>query len=376
MPRRLQSLKKFGRRQVIMEKIQLQSLCIAPAETIKEAMHCLNKTGRRILFVVEKSSGRLLGTLTDGDIRRGLLHGLGFGDSAAKVMHQSFYAMPSSMPFLHQKANELMTEQKFDHVPIVNEHGVLVDVISREDLSKMEPKKERIAYENRVVIMAGGRGTRLDPVTRILPKPLVPVGNKPMLEHIMERFNTRGFSRFIYTLNYKKEYIKLFLKEFKSPYMIEWVEESDFLDTAGSLALLHDKLKETFFVINCDSLIDVDFEDVLRWHRQEQATITIVGCHKEVSVPFGVLQCQNGCLESIVEKPVHNVTINTGLYVIEPSVLELIPVGEPMPMNLLISRAIQRAKVTVYPIHDGWLDLGQWDEYKNSISRLGEGEYV
>lgn len=325
------------------------------------------------MFVVDEHSA-LIGTMTDGDIRRGLLHGMGFGDSVTKTMCQNFCKLSSHTASFHERAKALMIEQTIESIPVVNELGAIVDVISWRDVFDVPPKKERREYPNQVVIMAGGRGTRLDPFTRILPKPLVPVGNKPVVELIMERFNTYGFSHFIYTLNYKKEYLKLFLRELQSLYTIDWIEEEDFLDTAGSLSLLKDKLNETFFVINCDSLIDVDFEEVLRWHLQEKAMITIVGCHKEVHVPFGVLKCENGSLQSIIEKPVHDVIINTGLYVIEPSALHLIPCGEPLAMDVLIQRATKQAKVSVYPIQEGWLDLGQWKEYRNAISKLEGNE--
>lgn len=352
-----------------MEQLVLQSLFISPHASIKQGMQQLSDTARRILFVVDEFK-KLLGTITDGDIRRGLLNGVSFGDSIEKVMFQQFFSLPSDMPVHKEEAKRVIKEQNLEHIPILNEAGVIIDVISRVDLFGGSQTKERKMYSNPVVIMAGGKGTRLDPFTKVLPKPLVPVGDKPVIELIMERFYKFGFSHFIYTLNYKKEYLKLFLKEFQSPYTIEWKEETDFLDTAGSLALFNDKLKESFFVINCDSLIDIDFEDVLRWHQHEGAAITVVGCHKEVCVPFGVLQCQDGCLKSIIEKPIHDMAINTGLYVIEPSVLTLIPPGKSMAMNVLIDRIIQQKKVTVYPIRNGWFDIGQWNEYRNTIQKL------
>jgi NDP-sugar pyrophosphorylase family protein len=218
--------------------------------------------------------------------------------------------------------------------------------------------------------MAGGKGSRLDPFTRVLPKPLIPVGNKPIIEAIMERFARCGFNRFLYTLNYKKEYLKLFLKEASLPYTMEWVEEDDFLGTAGSLSLLKDKLTETFFVTNCDSLLDVDFEAVLRWHREHGAAITIIGCHNEFRIPFGVLEMSRGKLTKLIEKPVHDVMINTGVYIMEPQVISYLSDRKQTDFDELLKLLPKKDKVTVYPVYEGWLDIGQWEEYRKSLSKL------
>jgi len=352
-----------------MDLDQFKTLLIAPSASIKEAMVVLNETGREILFVQEPD-GRLVGTVTDGDIRRGLLGGSHFHEAVRLVMCEDFISLSVSETVLSGEMKHLIEERSIGLIPVLDEGGRVVRIISTADIMHVSGAKQVKQYSNPVVIMAGGKGTRMDPFTRILPKPLVPIGEKPIVQHIMDKFVQQGFSNFIYTLNYKKEYIKLFLQELQGEYSIDWIEEPTFLDSAGSLSLLREKLIEPFFVINCDSLFDVNFEDILSWHRAEEAVMTIVGCHKEVHVPFGVLKCEGGSLQSIEEKPVHDVTINTGLYVMHPRVFDHLDHMEPVPMNVLIDRVMEEHKVTMYPIKEGWLDAGQWKEYQDTVKQL------
>ncbi|TAN45243.1 MAG: CBS domain-containing protein [Nitrospirae bacterium] len=355
-----------------MEREKLNSLLVSPDKTIKQAMQILTLTSEKILFVVD-SKEKLLGTLTDGDIRSGLINGLDFSETIDKVMNIEFISLGIDEPGMREKARTRMVENKIEQVPVIDEKGKIIDIFLWTDiLGEKRVSKPAKLLGNQVVIMAGGKGTRLDPFTKILPKPLIPVGNRAIIELIMEKFYFSGFHRFIYTLNYKKEYIKLFLKENSLPYDISWIDEDEFLGTAGGLSLLRDKIADTFFVTNCDSLISVDFNDVLNWHKNHKAMMTVVGCHNEVRIPFGVLQFSNGKLERIMEKPVHDVIINTGVYVIEPHVLSMIPEGQHMDMNQLIDKAAQEGVVAVYPIYDGWLDIGQWEEYRKSLEKMGD----
>lgn len=353
-----------------MDKVKLQTLLIKKSVSLKKAMYQLGETAEKILFVVDDQNV-LLGTVTDGDIRRGLLNGLSFSENTEKVMRKEFISLRLGTVDLYEHAKKIMVKNKIEHIPILNDRNVIIDAILWTDLFGVNYLKKKEKYSNQVVVMAGGKGSRLAPFTKILPKPLIPLGDKPIIEIIMEKFYQYGFYNFIYTLNYKKEYIKLFLKEAGFHFNVEWVEEDDFSGTAGSLYLLKDRLTDAFFVTNCDSILNADFEDILKWHKQQNASLTIVGCHKEVKVPFGVLEINNGSLQNIIEKPIYDVTINTGVYVLEPSVIALIPGGKYMDMDTLIKAVSQKGKVTVYPIHDGWLDIGQWEDYRESIEKLG-----
>ena len=353
-----------------MDKGKLKSLLIEPDTSIKGAMQKLSETSERILFVVNKME-KLLGTVTDGDIRTALINGSDFSQPIRKVMFKRFIAVSQGTPDIRKAVRQLMIKNKIEQIPVLDENGIITDVYLWTDLlGERRFAGEGEIHENTVVVMAGGKGTRLDPFTRILPKPLIPIGNKPIIELIMESFYQYGFHRFIYSLNYKKEYIKLFLKENKSSYNVSWVEEDEYMGTAGSIALLKNKVKETFFVTNCDSLLSVDYQDVLKWHRENKAAMTIIGCHNEVKIPFGVLQFNNGILEKILEKPVHDMIINTGVYIMEPKVISYMARKKRMDMNELIEILVKKEKVVIYPIYGGWVDIGQWEEYKKSVEQF------
>jgi len=354
-----------------MDKTKLKSLLIAPDMTIKQAMKQLSDGGGKILFVVDKNE-KLIGTVTDGDIRRGIIKGYGFSERIESLMKREFLSIKVDMQDKEEYVKSLILKTKIEQIPVLDGNGIIVDVILWTDIlaGKKQLRANKL-HSNRIVIMAGGKGTRLDPFTKIFPKALIPIGNKPVIEIIMERFFQYGFHKFIYTLNYKKEYLKLFLKENNFPYCIDWVEEEDYLGTAGSLALLRDKITETFFVVNCDSLLDIDFQEILNWHKEHKAAMTIVGCHNEVKIPFGVLQLSDGRLEKILEKPAHDVIINTGVYVMESHIISYISEGSQIDMNKLIDIVAKKEKISVFPIYGGWFDIGQWDEYKKSIGKLG-----
>lgn len=354
-----------------MEKSELQHILIFPDTTIKQAMQKLNETAKKILFVVDEEN-KMLGTLTDGDIRRALIYGSGLIECVKGILSEKYVSIPADTPDIQERVKSLMLEFTVEQVPVLDEQGRIVDVYLWTDfLDTGEHAQAKPLRDNPVVIMAGGIGTRLDPFTKILPKPLIPINNKPVIEHIMDAFYRCGLHKFIYTLNYKKEYIKLFLQENAFPYEVDWVEENDFLGTAGGLSLLKGKIHDTFFLTNCDVLMEVDYVDVLDWHRKQNAAMTLIGCHNEVRIPFGVLQLSDGRLREIVEKPVHDLIINAGVYVIEPRVIEYISDNTRLDINELIEVVMRKEKVSVYTISDGWFDIGRWEEYRKTVRMLG-----
>jgi len=359
-----------------MNKERLKTLCIRPDASLKTAMQKLTDTAERILLVVN-GHNKLEGTISDGDVRRGIVSGLSLASPVSRVVERHFLRLHAGAQDLDRQAKQLMTKNKIGQIPVVNESGEATDLLLWTDLlGNGKVKKSYRIHDNTVVIMAGGKGTRMDPFTKILPKPLIPVGDKPIIEIIMERFAIHGFHKFVYTLNYKKEYILLFLKENQYPYDIDWVIEDRFLGTAGSLALLKQRLKKPFFVINCDSLLDINFDEVMRWHKHSKAAMTIVSCYNEIQIPFGVLEMSHGRLKRILEKPTHDVMINTGAYIIEPRLLSYLTDGKAMDMDEFIRRVARREKITAYPIASGWLDIGRWDEYRNSLKHIGGVDVV
>ncbi|OPX98266.1 MAG: Glucose-1-phosphate cytidylyltransferase [Syntrophorhabdus sp. PtaB.Bin006] len=350
-------------------KTPLHDLTIQENLSIKDALQKLDQTAERTILVMDQQQ-QLIGTVSDGDIRRYILRGNSLCNPVSSVCNTNPIVVFDDNLDMEQ-VKKIFLDKKIELIPVIDANRHIVNYITWSMAFADHHKRSVDSVTSPVIIMAGGKGARLDPFTRILPKPLIPIGNKPVIEVIMEKFHQHGFYRFFYTLNYKKEYLKLFLKESSFPYSIEWVDEDRFLGTAGGLALLKNKIDDTFFVTNCDSILETDFLKVLEWHKEHHAAMTIVGCYNEIKIQFGVLELSNSHLKRMSEKPVHDVIINTGVYIMEPHVVSYIPDGEPMDMNVLIDLLIKREKVAVYPIYGGWFDIGQWEEYKNTVDKLG-----
>ncbi|MEW6600339.1 MAG: nucleotidyltransferase family protein [Nitrospirota bacterium] len=359
-----------------MDKDRIKLSFISSDYTIKQAINRLNETGHRILFVTDTGE-RLTGTVTDGDIRRGIINGIQLTDAVSGIMNTKFFSIKADSPDKTREAERVMQKHLISHIPVLDGSGRISDVISWIDCLGHQTTPQRQAgeiFENAVVIMAGGKGTRLDPFTKILPKPLVPLRDKPIIEHIMDRFFVNGFSRFVLIVNYKKEMIKSYFSDTRLPYTIEFVDEAEFSGTAGGLSLLRNKIDSTFIVTNCDTILEGEFSDFFKWHRDHNNLLTIIGSHKEIEVPYGVLNMNNGLLLDIDEKPRIDLFINTGTYIFEPSLLDHIAPGERIDMDKFIDKvkAADKERVGVYPHWGGWLDLGQWDEYRKSLKKIGE----
>lgn len=354
-----------------MKAEEIRKLLIAPHLSLKDAMKMLSSVTSKILFVTDDSDV-LVGSLTDGDVRRAILNGMGFDKPVSGIMcTKPRFVRRSNKSFAGIAKRHILNE-RIQGVPVLDDADRISDILFWFDFFEEHPHEVSAfrSVANPVVIMAGGKGERLDPFTRILPKPLIPFGDNTIIERIMSNFQKNGFSRFILTLNYKKELIKMYFSENVMPHKIDYVDESEYLGTAGSLSLLKGKINKTFFVSNCDVILEHNFKNILLWHKNEKALITLIGCHKEMVVPYGALEVEDGKLKSISEKPIFDMIINTGIYVLEPKVLELISSNEKLDMNELIERAMDHGKVTIYPVYGGWFDLGQWKEYKDSLYLL------
>ena len=221
--------------------------------------------------------------------------------------------------------------------------------------------------------MAGGKGTRMEPFTKILPKPLVPIHEKPIIEHIIERFSHVGCLDFHITVNYKAQILKAYFEESEEEYSVNFVEEEAPLGTAGSLRFLSNKLNQPFFVTNCDIIIKADYENIYKFHKEGKYDVTLVASTKEYIIPYGTCKLNdNGHLSHIDEKPSYNFLINTGLYILNPEVLKLVPKNKFFHITHLIENAKNKGlKIGVYPIDDSlWIDIGQWTEYKNVVNNF------
>ena len=344
------------------KKKQIDQITISRHKTILEGIQQLNDTASQILLVVDENK-KLLGSLTDGDIRRAICEGKPLQVCVEEVCNKSPKVLTH---YSKEAAFCIMEKYSISRIPVIDANGIPVSLISITDVL---PDKEGEQYANKVVIMAGGRGSRLDPITRIVPKPLLPVGDKPMLELIMESFARSGFSDFLLSINYRKDFIKTYLAERSDlPFSISCIEEESFLGTAGSLALMKDCLTQTFFVSNCDILVDVNYVKAIEHHNKNGNAFTIIGALKKVSVPYGVIRLNEEGFDGIEEKPEVPLIVNTGVYVLEPDCIDMIRKNEKLDMPDQITRVRDRGgKVGVFPVHRKWIDIGQWGEYKQAL---------
>ena len=322
-------------------------------------------------MVVADDNMFLLGTLSDGDIRKAILSGSKMDDSIKLIFHSKPTIFIEDN-YTKNEAEELFLKNNFDLIPVVDKKGFLKKILFIDSLLRkkfMKYKKRNIP----VVIMAGGKGARLKPLTDILPKPLVPIQDKTIIEHIIKNFEETGSKDFYLSINYKAKLIKAYFDEIKSKYNVKYIEEDTPLGTAGSLKYLNKVLTKPFFVTNCDVIVKANYHSLMNFHVKRNYDITIVASAKEYIIPYGACELNNeGSLSQIKEKPVYNFLVNTGLYVINPEVLDIIPKNKEYDINQLFDDAKKvEKKIGVFPIsEDAWFDVGQWGEYKNTLKKL------
>lgn len=339
---------------------------------LKAAMEQLEKTEERILFVVEEN-GVLHGTLTDGDIRRWILAQGVVEGTAEQVCHRAPYSVPPGYDI--DAVKQAMIGRKLGCVPVVGPDGMIVELLFwnrlfRDDRSTPAPRLIDVP----VVIMAGGKGTRLDPFTRILPKPLIPLGDKTVIETIMDSFVRHGVDRFYVSLNAKARIVKSYFEESNPPFALEYLEEDEPLGTAGALRLLEGRIEGTLLVTNCDVVIRADYAALVEHHRREANAITIVASLKSYAIPYGICDIESGGrFVRIREKPEYRFLVNTGMYALESSVLSCIPYNRMYHITELIEDVRARGgRVGVFPISEtAWMDTGEWAEYKRTLQQFG-----
>lgn len=352
-----------------MKTEQLMQFLISPGGTVVEAMQKIDSNAGGILFVT--SEGRkILGVITDGDIRRWLiqtgdLHGCveRIMNPAPKVIYRKDIA----------DAQGFMKRQSITALPVVNAKGIISDIIFKESekLQKEQTKDE--LKDVPVVVMAGGKGTRLYPYTKILPKPLIPIGDVPIMERIINKFRDYGAQEFYAAVNYRKSMIKSYFSEVSMDYEICYVEEDVPLGTAGSLRLIEDDFGRPFIVTNCDILIHADYADIYRYHRESGNELTIVTALKNIVVPYGVIHSsENGAVCAMEEKPRLSYFVNTGMYVLNAELKKEIPENTFFHMTDLTERLLEgNRKVGMYPIsEDSFLDMGEFEEMHRMEEKL------
>lgn len=349
----------------------LEKYIVKSSSNIRTAIKQMDKGGMGFIIIVDKDE-KVIGVVTDGDFRRAILSGVHLKENILLITNKNYkylikgYSQKEALNFFKGKIVEFM--------PVL-ENGKLVEIISKDDLYNQFdielPKKQNLDLP--VVIMAGGKGNRLDPFTRILPKALIPIGKKPVVELIMDEFAKYSITDFYMSVNYKDKMIKAYFEGYSSDYKITYIEEDEPLGTAGALKFLEGKFDGPFFISNCDIIIKSDYSDIVKFHEDKKDDLTLVGSMQHHRIPYGVCTFESGgLLKNIQEKPEYDFLVNTGMYILNSHILSYIPVNTYFNMTELINTLQKKAhKVSVYPVSEkSWIDVGQWQEYKKSLKQF------
>lgn len=332
---------------------------------IKDAIRCLNEAALQIVIVVGEA-GELIGTITDGDIRRGLLRGLTVDSGIDTIVFREPLVAPPGMR--SETVAQLMLANRIHQIPIVDEERHVVGLHQWDEMGRPTERP------NRMVIMAGGLGTRLQPHTETCPKPLLPVAGKPMLEHIIERAKADGFSHFVLAIRYLGEMIRGYFGDgSRWGVGIEYIEETQPLGTAGALAFLDPEPVDPIVVTNGDVLTDISYGELLDFHVRNNAIATMAVRLYEWQHPFGVVRTRGIEITGFEEKPVHRSHVNAGVYALSPRALHQLTRGErsDMPTLFELLRA-SGARAVVYPMHEPWLDVGRPSDYDRAAEIVSE----
>lgn len=342
---------------------------IRPNASLLEAMKKMDTIGVKTLLVFD--ADKFIGLLTIGDIQRAIIKGTNLSSSILTILDKNkiYASIFDSQEVIQNNMKTLRAEC----MPVLDQNNELVDVLFWKDIFLNDDSNQREKIDLPVVIMAGGKGTRLKPLTNIIPKPLIPVGEKTILEEIMNQFETIGCTKFHMSVNYKYDMIEYYLSQLEHKYDISFFQEEKPLGTIGSVALLKGKITTPFFVSNCDILINQDYRDVYEYHISNKNDITIVTAIKTYTIPYGVIEAEEGgIMTGLSEKPEFNYMINTGVYILNPELIDLIPEGEFFHITHLMEKVRKNGgKVGCFPVSNGaWRDMGEWPEYLKMINVL------
>lgn len=328
-----------------------------------EALRVLNETGKRIVFLVKDD--KLQGSLTYGDVSRWILKGFSLNATAYDAATKNpIHILEDDIA----NAGSIFSEKRINALPVVDNANIIIDILFKDrDKASLEQ------IELPVVIMAGGKGTRLYPYTKILPKPLIPIGEIPISEHIVNRFVANGCNDFFFIVNYKKNMIKAYFNEEHHSYNVHFIDEDTPMGTGGGLSLMKGKISSTFVFTNCDSIIDEDYSKILKFHKAKNNLVTMICSNQKFEVPYGVIEAnEDGGLVSMSEKPTYRYLTNTGSYIVEPEVIDMIEPGETIGFPDIIQRILDAGhNAGVYTVSgSSWLDMGQFDSMDEMKKRL------
>lgn len=334
---------------------------LPPTATIRRALEIIDSGSMKIALVVDETK-KLLGTLSDGDVRRAILGGRGLDDSIESI----YFRTPTTCGVNDSKEKilQLAVAQKLYQIPVVDGEGRIVGIAEVDEL--LQPPQRT----NKVVLMAGGLGARLSPLTDTTPKPMLHVGNKPILETIIENFSKYGYNDIILSVNYKSHVIEEYFGDgAELGVKIEYVHETKRMGTAGALSLLRDRLVEPFFVMNGDLLTNINFGHMHDYHLAHDAIATMAVREYDFQVPYGVVNVRDGRISSIEEKPTHKFFVSAGIYMLSPQTLGRIPSDEFFDMPTLFERLISNGhNAASFPIREYWLDIGRMSDYERANS--------
>lgn len=351
-----------------LKKIKVDYLSVEEDISIINALKIMDERDRKLLLVFKNNLFRNI--ISIGDIQRSIIKNVNVDKPICEILRSNTRLARDGVSLSEIK--DQMVKFRMELLPVVDLDGNLVDVHFWEDHFVEKQNEPASRFNLPVVVMAGGLGSRLKPLTNVLPKPLIPIGEKTMLEEIFERFGRYGCDMFYISVNYKAKLIEFYLRNQKLPYDLTFFKEEKPMGTAGSLSLLKGQIKETFFVSNCDILIEQDYSEILDYHRANNNEITVVAALKTYPIAYGTIETgENGRLLKLVEKPELTFKINSGMYILEPHLLNEIPSDQFFHITHLIDDIIARnGTVGVFPVSEkSWMDIGSWEEYTNYIQK-------
>ena len=333
----------------------LKNITVGADASLRRVMEVIDSGARQIALVTDES-GILIATVTDGDVRRGLLRGLALDAPVSEVMHPNPTTLLKGSSAA--SAQQMMRERSLNHIPVIDPAGRPVALALREGMTDVEPRPTR------VILMAGGLGKRLRPLTETVPKPMIPVGDKPLLERIVTRLQDQGFSRFTLSLNYLGHVIRDHFGDGSALGVeIDYVEETMRMGTGGALSLMPQRPDAPFVVMNGDILTTTSFGAMMDFHGETGSAVTICAREFNMQVPYGVLNTDGSTLVSMEEKPVHKHLVNAGIYALSPLVFDHIGDNEPLDMPDLIKRVKDAGnRVSVFPVREYWMDIGRIED--------------
>lgn len=343
----------------------IRKLTIREDMSIEDTMRTIDENGYKTVFLI--IDGILKGTVTDGDVRRYLLNGGDISDNVRVIVNRTpkFFYEWENVDYQSYMIDNMITA-----LPVLNkDRRVLRIELLKEKRSTPFKIEEQVA----VIMMAGGLGTRLKPYTEIIPKPLIPIGEKTITEHIFDKFLSYGCDDFYMIVNYKKNLIEAYFNEIEKYKKLSFIEEPFFMGTAGGISLLRDKIEKNFFLINCDTLVDFDYYSIWKRHIENKNMVTIIAAEKEISVPYGTIAMdEHGNVCSLVEKPQYKYYINTGMYLCNSKIYKYVENNEKIDMPDLIQQCLEAGEKIgqVLVNEQDWYDMGQPEELKNMLSRL------